>query len=71
MISCSWRLSTDVVLAFLQSLRLRRTVLPALHKLCIQELELHCVHLREAVSSVMESRWPSGCVIMNGYESIN
>ena len=63
-------LSTDIVLALLPFLRLRRTVLPALHKLHTQEPELHSVPSREAVSSFMELRWLSGRIIRVEYERL-
>jgi hypothetical protein len=60
-------LSTNLVRALLLQDR-HKTVLPALHKLCIQQLGSHLVPLREAAVSFMTSRWLSGHPIAVEYE---
>ena len=53
-------LSTNIVLALQSSERRPETVLPALHKLCLQEPEPHSAPLREVVGSFIHSRRLSG-----------
>jgi hypothetical protein len=60
--------STDVVRALQLSDERREPVLPALHKLCLQEPETRYLPLREAVVSFMHSRWLSGHFITVAYE---
>ncbi len=61
-------LSTDIMLGLQPSGGWRKTVLPALHKLCIREPEPRYPPLRKAVASVRESRWLSGHFIAVEYE---
>ena len=64
--------STDIVLALQLSNSWRETVLPALHKLCIQEpTDQHHLPLREAVSSFTHSRQLSGNLIGVEYERLS
>ena len=62
--------STDIALALQLSNRWRETVLPALHKLYIQEPEQHCVPLQEAVSSFTHSHRLSSKFIGVEYEQL-
>ena len=60
--------STNIVLALRHSEMRRKTVLPALHKLCIREPKPSCTTLQEAVVSFMHSRRHSGHIIGVEYE---
>ena len=62
--------SIDIVLALHKSGKRRRTVIPAMHKLCIREPEPHCAPLRTAVVSFMVSRRLSGHFIGVEYERL-
>ena len=64
--------STSIVLALpLPHSEMRhKTVLPALQKLCIGELEARCAPLREAVVSFMQSCRLSGHIIKVEYERL-
>ncbi len=62
--------STNVARALQLSTEWRETVLPALHKLCIQEPEPRYAPLREAVVLFMHSRWFSGRFIAVEYERL-
>jgi hypothetical protein len=66
----SGNLSTDIIQALQQPDRPSKTVLPALHKLCIREPGPRNPLLREAVVSLMVSRRLSGCVVEVEYERI-
>jgi hypothetical protein len=63
--------STNIMLALQLSNSWRETLLPALHKLCIQEPERHHLPLREAVSSFTHSRQLSGSLIGVEYERLS
>ena len=63
--------STNIVLALQPSNRRRKTVFPALHKLCIQVPMQHHLPLRDAVlSAFMYSRQLSGSFIGVEYERL-
>ena len=62
--------STNIVHDLQLPDRRRETVLPALHKLCIQEPEPHYTPLREAIESFMGSCRLSGCFIGVEYGSV-
>ena len=61
---------TTIVLALQLSNSWRETVLPDLHKLCIQEPKQHQLPLREAVSAFAHSRQLSGSLIGVEYERL-
>ena len=62
--------STNIVLALPLSNSWREIMLPALHKLCIQEPTQHQLPFREAVSAFMHSRHLSGRLIGMEYERL-
>ena len=64
-------LSTDIVLSLQLSGERDEYLLPSLHKFCIREPEPHYVHLREAIVSLIASRWLSDHIIGVEYERFN
>jgi hypothetical protein len=71
MVSSRWeRLSTDVVRALQDVFLVRKTVLPALHKLYIPQPEPRHAPLSEATVSFMTSRRLSGHPIAVEYERL-